>query len=363
MGIEIDFDKIFSKSGAKELNQFKQQKEAVSKLETVQKLNLELEHKNQKLLRIIEELKKEDTQKQERYSCTLLELKEQCRRLKDALTVAKMNSEDGVRQLNNERESEVKRMIEKSNALLEEKVSIIVNLPQNIQSKTNENTKIQEVKRASRLEVEKELKGQLDNIRIEHSKLLQAAREEYEFYLKNKNDEIENFLGQFKKYREKKKQTMVEVQSEMLEMFDIMQKQQRIIERVESGAYSAGIKSFNIPARDKPILPSRQKLKNVYKFLDQRSLQATKSQLSDNNTPIHQDVFIDNIDLSINITKMTDQMVKPFCEQLRDQLKYFILFTNIFRKALTREREQKKQLEAYSGITENVDLVALTKGN
>ena len=60
---------------------------------------------------------------------------------------------------------------------------------------------------------------------------------------------------------------------------------------------------------------------------------------------------------------MTDQMVKPFCEQLRDQLKYFILFTNIFRKALTREREQKKQLEAYSGITENVDLVALTKGN
>jgi hypothetical protein len=31
-------------------------------------------------------------------------LKEQIRKLKDTLTVAKMNAEDGVRQLNNERE-------------------------------------------------------------------------------------------------------------------------------------------------------------------------------------------------------------------------------------------------------------------
>ena len=76
---------------------------------------------------------------QEKHSCTVIELKEQIRRLKDTLTVTKMNSEDALRSLNQEREQEIKRMIDKSNAMLEEKVNIIINLPQNIQTRTNEN--------------------------------------------------------------------------------------------------------------------------------------------------------------------------------------------------------------------------------
>jgi kinesin family protein 3/17/kinesin family protein 4/21/27/kinesin family protein 5 len=49
------------------------------------------------------------------------------------------------------------------------------------------------------------------------------------------------------------------VKLEMCEMQDIINKQQRVIEKIESGAYSAGIKSFNIPSKDKPQLPSRTK--------------------------------------------------------------------------------------------------------
>ena len=40
-----------------------------------------------------------------------------------------MSGEDNVRQLNNQREALIKRMIEKSNIMLEEKVNNIVNLP------------------------------------------------------------------------------------------------------------------------------------------------------------------------------------------------------------------------------------------
>jgi deoxyhypusine synthase len=63
IGIDIDFDKIFSKTGTKELNQFKLQKEAVGKLDNVLRLNNELEHKNTKLMKQIEEMKKEDVLK------------------------------------------------------------------------------------------------------------------------------------------------------------------------------------------------------------------------------------------------------------------------------------------------------------
>ena len=40
-----------------------------------------------------------------------------------------MNSEDEIRKLNAERENEIKRMIDKSNALVEEKTNLIINLP------------------------------------------------------------------------------------------------------------------------------------------------------------------------------------------------------------------------------------------
>ncbi len=43
----------------------------------------------------------------------------------------------------------------------------------------------------------------------------------------------------------------------MLDIYDIMSKQQKVIDKIESGGYSAGIKSFNIPSKDKPLLPNR----------------------------------------------------------------------------------------------------------
>ena len=52
----------------------------------------------------------------------------------------------------------------------------------------------------------------------------------------------------------------------MCEMYDIVNKQQRVIEKIESGAYSAGIKSFNIPSKDKPQLPSRTKFSKFKKL-------------------------------------------------------------------------------------------------
>jgi hypothetical protein len=55
-----------------------------------------------------------------------------------------------------------------------------------------------------------------------------------------------------KLYFKNTRTTLNEIKTEMCEMYDIIQKQQRVIEKIESGAYSAGIKSFNIPSKDKP---------------------------------------------------------------------------------------------------------------
>ena len=79
-----------------------------------------------------------------------------------------MNSEDEIRKLNAERENEIKRMIDKSNALVEEKTNLIINLPQNIANKTADNQKLQEVKKLTKYEIEKEFKQQIDSIKQEY---------------------------------------------------------------------------------------------------------------------------------------------------------------------------------------------------
>lgn len=42
------------------------------------------------------------------------------------------------------------------------------------------------------------------------------------------------------------------MKNEMFEIYDIVMKAFRVIEKVENGSYSSGIRSFNIPAADKP---------------------------------------------------------------------------------------------------------------
>jgi len=49
------------------------------------------------------------------------------------------------------------------------------------------------------------------------------------------------------------------MKGEMMEMYRVIQAQEKIIEKVEGGAYSGGIRSFHIPGKDKCPLPNRQK--------------------------------------------------------------------------------------------------------
>lgn len=47
----------------------------------------------------------------------------------------------------------------------------------------------------------------------------------------------------------------------MFDLHDIVAKAFRVIDKIENGAYSSGIRSFNIPAIDKPVFPTRNKFK------------------------------------------------------------------------------------------------------
>lgn len=52
-----------------------------------------------------------------------------------------------------------------------------------------------------------------------------------------------------------------------MNLFIVIQKQARVIDNIENGKYSGGIKQCNIPAMDKPSFPSRDAFPILYKSI------------------------------------------------------------------------------------------------
>lgn len=62
-----------------------------------------------------------------------------------------------------------------------------------------------------------------------------------------KQEEIDKFNKQATEYSTTKKEEIKQARQEMVELFEIIKRQCETIDQVESGAFSGGIKSFNIP--------------------------------------------------------------------------------------------------------------------
>eukprot|EP00825_Cyclidium_porcatum_P045623 TRINITY_DN698_c0_g1_i2.p1 TRINITY_DN698_c0_g1~~TRINITY_DN698_c0_g1_i2.p1 ORF type:complete len:545 (-),score=129.87 TRINITY_DN698_c0_g1_i2:377-2011(-) len=186
LGPDVDLDKILNKSSQKELQEFKQLKEAKVKFENTQKLNEQYEHKIESLHKFIEDLKKDESQKQESYSCQVIQLKEQNKALKEKIQQIKMQADTDMMKLNKERDNQIKYLNDENKKKLEDKLFTIMNLPTFIDNKTNENQKINDAKKIQKLELEKDNKVLIDNLKQEYQKYLDTARQQYEFYLNKK---------------------------------------------------------------------------------------------------------------------------------------------------------------------------------
>ncbi|CAK59355.1 unnamed protein product (macronuclear) [Paramecium tetraurelia] len=344
LGIDVDLEKLFAKSSAQELQKFKIQKDAMQKVETLQNYVKEADYMIDKMQKEKEQLKKEESLKQERQQCRIIELAEEIKKLKEQQAEKKQQLEQIEQEKNDKILDTVKKQLKEHQDVIEK----------NGQSKTSEVQKHEDIKRMAKLELEKEYKQQMDNLKQEYAKFLQDSTEQYEKYLQKKNEEIDHFIHQFKKYQEKKKMQIRDMKSELFELYDVVMKTFRVIEKIENGAYSSGIRSFNIPAMDKPHIPTRNKFKNLFKYLDQRSLKNTKQDGIKEKVilqPLQKSQFLEHTDIKMNIIDMQEPTLRQFASMIRDELV----------SVLAREKELQKRVIQLETLQSNNDLNTLVK--
>ncbi|CAD8205567.1 unnamed protein product [Paramecium pentaurelia] len=354
LGIDVDLEKLFAKSSAQELQKFKIQKDAMQKVETLQNYVKEADQMIDKLQKEKEQLKKDENIKLERQQCRIIELNEDIKKLKEEKAEKKQQLEQIEQEKNDKILETVKKQLKEHQEVIEKKVNVIINLPQSIQAKTQEVQKHEDIKRLAKLELEKEYKQQMENLKAEYAKFLQDSTDQYEKYLQKKNEEIDHFIHQFKKYQEKKKMQIRDMKQELFELYEIVTKTFRVIEKIENGAYSSGIRSFNIPAMDKPNIPTRNKFKNLFKYLDQRSLKNTKQDGIKEKVllkPLQMSQFLLHNDIKMNLTEMQEPTLRQFASMIRDELV----------QVLAREKELQKRVNELEMLQSNNDLNTLIK--
>lgn len=160
-----------------------------------------------------------------------------------------------------------------------------------------------------------------------------------------------------------------------------------IISKIETGQYSGGIRSFNIPNRDKPSLPTRQKFKNLFNLLDQKHIHSTltDSKLKFTQKSLQnqqekqfeqslgmqskvQDQMLDRsqkerlflnqqdlVDLQVNLNKFKQDKDFPniliYAQRIKDSL----------QSSLAREKEMREKINQFEQINNNIDINAVLK--
>ncbi|EKX41707.1 hypothetical protein GUITHDRAFT_153719 [Guillardia theta CCMP2712] len=101
-------------------------------------------------------------------------------------------------------------------------------------------------------------------------KMLGLQREQYEYWLNKKNEDLKNFITEFEEYKTERTAQVNSLESHALYLFDYCNALATVIANFEKGLYpvyeKSGIKAVQIPQKDKPQLMSPEVLRDLSKY-------------------------------------------------------------------------------------------------
>lgn len=112
----------------------------------------------------------------------------------------------------------------------------------------------------------------------QHEQEIENLKSQYEYLLSEKQKELEKFVKEFKEYHSSKKDEIHATRNEVVNLYKICKKMNTIIENVEKGVYTNGIRSAYIPKKEKPKLPDRFSNKVLSKVLNKTKVASSQSQ-------------------------------------------------------------------------------------
>ena len=150
------------------------------------------------------------------------------------------------------------RLLQSSKASIEDKSQLFTNKQFVLNSLVKEGGETEDDKLRN-YSKEKELKGEISILKEKYSKVFLTLQKDFTEMMSGKEQKLKEFVSQSSLIVEDLRKEAKQLSSEVVDLFCVASAQKSLIEKVENGEFTNGMKSFNIPMRDKPNFPSEKK--------------------------------------------------------------------------------------------------------
>jgi hypothetical protein len=225
----------------------------------------------------IEEERREFNVVKERHSTQVMNCNKKIDKLKDSLKDEIANKDHAIREQYRDRMEEIQQIINDSQTVFNEKADVVHKLNKTIVKKVNNYERVTEMKDLGKREATMEYKTILEEQKTQHKKEISNLKAQYEYLLSEKEKEFEKFVNEFKVYHSHKKEEIHSARDEIVNLYKVCKKLQNIIDNVEKGVYTNGIRSAYIPQKEKPKIPDRYTSKFLNKALNKSRVETPKT--------------------------------------------------------------------------------------
>lgn len=264
-----------AKPNTKEFNDIKKLRETRERAETLSRENTEIERRMDQMREELELERKEFNAMKEKHSRQVINFNKKIESMKDMLKDAEANRDNVIREQYRDRMEDIQQIINDSHLVFEEKANVVHNLNKSIVKKVSNYERVNEMKDIGKREAEIKYKSIVDEQKNQHKKEMSNLKSQYEYLLSEKEAELEKFVNEFKQYHNQKKEEIHTARDEIVNLYKVCRKQQTIIENIEKGFYTNGIRSAYIPQKDKPKIPDRYSTKFLAKALNKTKTGST----------------------------------------------------------------------------------------
>eukprot|EP00347_Sterkiella_histriomuscorum_P016482 403353010 len=322
LGLEFTVNQLLkAKPNTKENSYLLLHQEATERAQTLNNIHLDLEKKLKNILKKQEDSDLQLQQFQQKCEEQIVLLEKKYDELANKHQNTKGLIRSRVKEENKDINEEISKMIFHGQILMEERAHLIHGLKDELKKTSEHFNKVSELKDMGKREAEMQYKFQLSQMQEEYENSMRNIKEQYSHLISGKDQELRKFIADAEKYTNDKKQEISQARQETVQLFEIIKTQCETIDLVESGAFSNGIKSYNIPKQDKQTFPERDSFKFLFK-----SLEKTKSLISrgsavgaGSNAMFMNYTKQKSVANEINNTKFEDTYIQEMEEQLRLQ--------------------------------------------
>jgi len=272
LGLDIDFEHLTSRRiSQKEMDFINTHKKAVEEGDALEKRNRELEDELQRANEELKNLRKEYDELQEDRSCQYIILQENIARVKAEIKEYEKKKESREQYYQNLKNRQSEIVDKNAQQVINDKAVVIGSVKSILKAKEQMAKETKQMRDTQKKQEEKLYASMVENNSKSYESEKALLIKKYATLIEEQKKEYEKYVNLYQEFRKKKKSEISTLRDELMQLYGVYRKQEKIIQGIEGGAYTYSQKSIKVPENEKPMPVDKDGYPILFKLFDEDS--------------------------------------------------------------------------------------------